>query len=91
MRGLKRHMKFIACFSLAIAMTASASAAVEQCRFIEPRSEREACYQRQEVARAARQKAHEAHEAAQQQKPLEPMAPEDIQLARSLRSICRGC
>jgi hypothetical protein len=93
MRGLKRHMKFIACFSLAIAMTASisASAAVEQCRFIEARPEREACDQRQEVARAARQKAHDAHEAAQQQKPLEPMAPEDLQLARSMRSICRGC
>jgi len=86
-------MKFIACFSLAIAMTASisASATVEQCRFIEARPQREACYQRQEVVRAARQKADEAHEAAQQQKPLEPMAPEDIQLARSLRSICRGC
>jgi hypothetical protein len=86
-------MKFIACFSLAIAVTAStsASAAVEQCRFIEARPEREACYQRQEVARAARQKADEAHEAAQQQKPLEPMAPEDLQLARSMRSIGRGC
>jgi len=93
MRGLKGHMKFIACFSLAIAMTASisASATVEQGRFIEARPQREACYQRQEVVRAARQKADEAHEAAQQQKPLEPMAPEDPQLARSMRSICRGC
>ena len=86
-------MKLTACISIALAISVLPSGldAAEQCRFIEARPEREACYQRQEVARAARQKAHEAHEAAQQQKPLEPMAPEDIQLARSLRSICRGC
>ena len=64
-------MKFAACFSFAVAMTASVSvlAATEQCRFIEARAEREACYQRQEVARAARQKAQAAHE-AEQSKPL---------------------
>ena len=67
----------------------SALAAVEQCRFIEARSEREACYQRQEVARAARQKAHA--DQAVQQKPYEPMTSDDAQLAKSLRSICRGC
>ncbi|ANW01960.1 hypothetical protein [Bradyrhizobium icense] len=85
-------MKLAACLSFALAMTASVSAAtaVEQCRFIEARPEREACYQRQEVARAARQKAEEAKQAVQQ-KPYEPIAPEDAQLAKSLRSICRGC
>jgi hypothetical protein len=84
------RMKLAACFSFAFAMTVSASAA-EQCRFIEARAEREACYQRQEVARAARQKAQEAQQAAQQPKPYEPMAPEDTQLAKSMRGICRGC
>jgi len=85
------NMKLAACVSLAIAISASASAAAaaEQCRFIEARSEREACYQRQEVARAARQKANEAQQAAQ--KPYEPMAQEDAQLAKSMRGICRGC
>ena len=85
-------LKLAACLTFAVVMTASisSSAAVEQCRFIEARAEREACYQRQEVARVARQKAQEAHE-AEQQKPLRSMAPEDAQLAKSLRSICRGC
>ena len=69
---------------------ASASAAAEQCRFIEARSEREACYQRQEAERLARQKANEARQAAEQ-KPYEPMTQEDAQLAKSMRGICRGC
>jgi hypothetical protein len=85
-------MKLDVCFSIAVAMIACspASAAVEQCRFIQAKPEREACYQRQEVARAARQREHDAKEAARE-KPLEPMTPEDAQLAKSLRSICRGC
>lgn len=84
-------MKLAMGFSLAVAMIASSvPAAVGQCRFIEARPEREACYQRQDVARIARQKEREAREAAPL-KPLEPMTEEDAQLARSLRSICRGC
>ena len=84
-------MKLAACLSFALAMSASASAvAAEQCRFIEARSEREACYQRQETARAARQKANDARQAAEQ-KPYEPMTQEDAQLAKSMRGICRGC
>jgi hypothetical protein len=87
-----RTMKLAACLSFAVMMTASATAAVaeEQCRFIEARPEREACYQRQEVARAARQKANEARQ-AEQQKPYEPMAAEDAQRAKAIRGICRGC
>jgi hypothetical protein len=84
-------MKLAASLSFALAMSASASAAAaEQCRFIEARAEREACYQRQEVERAARQKAESARQAAEP-KPYEPMAPEDAQLAKSMRGICRGC
>jgi hypothetical protein len=85
-------MKLAASLLFAVTMSASATAATaaEQCRFIEARPEREACYQRQEVARAARQKANEAQQ-AEQQKPYEPMTADDAQLAKSLRSICRGC
>jgi hypothetical protein len=85
-------MKLTACLSFAVMMTALASTAeaAEQCRFIEARSEREACYQRQETARAARQKANDIRQAAEQ-KPYEPMAQEDAELAKSLRGICRGC
>jgi hypothetical protein len=83
-------MKLLAYVSLAFAVSASAATAAEQCRFIEARAEREACYQRQEVERAARQKANEARQAVQQ-KPYEPMTQEDAQLAKSMRGICRGC
>jgi hypothetical protein len=93
-------MKFAACFtfglslalSFPMAMTASVSAhaAPEQCRFIQDKAEREACYQRQEAARADRQKAQAARE-AEQSKPLEPMTSDDVTLARAMRGICRGC
>jgi hypothetical protein len=85
-------MKLAACLSFALAMMASVStfAAAEQCRFIEARLEREACYQRQETARAARQKANDARQAAEP-KPYEPMTQEDALLAKSMRGICRGC
>jgi len=85
-------MKLAACISIALAISGfpPALAATEQCRFIEARLEREACYQRQETARAARQKADEARQAADQ-KPYEPMTQEDAVLAKSLRRICRGC
>lgn len=87
-----RAMKLAVCLSFAVMITApaTAAAAAEQCRFIEARSEREVCYQRQEAARAARQKA-EAERQVTQPKPYEPMAPEDAQLTKSLRGICRGC
>jgi len=83
------HISFV----FAISAFATAAVAAEQCRFVEARAEREACYQRQDVERAARQKAQEAQEARQaaQQRPYEPMAPEDAQLARTMRGICRGC
>ena len=85
-------MKLAACISIAltIASVSSAPAATEQCRFIEAKLEREACYQRQEAARAARQKALETQRAAQP-KSYEPVAPEDVELAKAIRGICRGC
>jgi hypothetical protein len=85
-------MKLAACISIALAIPGlpSALAATEQCRFIEARSEREACYQRQETARAAKQKANEARQ-AEQPRPYEPMSSDDAQLAKSMRGICRGC
>jgi hypothetical protein len=85
-------MKLAACISIALAISGlpPALAAPEQCRFVEARSEREACYQRQGTARAARQKAVETQQAAQP-KPYEPVTPEDAQLAKAIRGICRGC
>src|SRR5882724_12492908 len=75
------HMKLAAYISIALAMSGlpSAPATPAQCRFIEARPEREACYQRQETARAVRQKANETQQAAQPT-PYEPMTPEDAQM-----------
>jgi hypothetical protein len=100
-RDQGRDMKFAAgvtfAFSLALsfplAMTASVSAyaaASEQCRIVQDKVERETCYQRQDAARADRQKAQAARE-AEQSKPLEPMTSDDVTLARAMRGICRGC
>ena len=95
-RDQGRDMKFAACFnfglSLALAMTGSISAyaTAEQCRLVQDKVEREACYQRQEAARADRQKTQAARE-AEQSKPLEPMTSDDVTLARAMRGICRGC
>jgi hypothetical protein len=85
-------MKLAACFSFAVMVITSAPAlaADEQCRFIEAKQERDACYQRQEVARAARQKVREARE-VEQSKPIEPMSSDDETMARAIRGICRGC
>lgn len=85
-------MKLAACFSFAVMVITSAPslAADEQCRFIEAKQDRDACYQRQEAGRAARQKAREARE-VEQSKPIEPMSSDDETMARAIRGICRGC
>jgi hypothetical protein len=87
-----RRSRFAACFLFAAPITVAASSvqAAEQCRFIEARLERDACYQRQETARATRQKALETQQAAQPT-PYEPMTPEDAQMTKAIRGICRGC
>jgi len=85
-------MKLAAFISIVLTISGlvPALAAAEQCRFIEARSEREACYQRQEAERVTRQKANEVRQAAQP-KSYEPMTQEDAELAKSMRGICRGC
>jgi len=69
---------------------APAMAAVEQCRFIQAKSEREACYQRQAVALAARRKP-EPSAGTTTMESLQQMRREDDEVYKSLRSICRGC
>jgi hypothetical protein len=66
------------------------AAAVEQCRFIQARAEREACYQRQEAELAAKRKpAAPRRDAAMD--ALQQMKQEDQALDRQLHGICRGC
>ena len=73
--------------------TAPAFAAVEQCRFIQAKPDREACYQRQETALAARRQ-QETARAADDSKNMESREQtkhEDEALNRQLHNICRGC
>ncbi len=70
--------------------TAPAVAAVEQCRFIQAKPEREACYQRQEQELAAKRKPEPTAD-TRAMESLQQMRQEDDALYRSMRGICRGC
>ena len=69
---------------------APAVAAVEQCRFIQAKPEREACYQRQEKELAAKRKSEPTAD-TRAMESLQQMRQEDDALYRSMRGICRGC
>ncbi len=69
---------------------APAMAAVEQCRFIQAKPEREACYQRQAIALAAKRKPEPTGDTTTMES-LQQMRREDDEVYKSLRSICRGC
>jgi len=69
---------------------APALAAVEQCRFIQAKPDREACYQRQEAELAAKRK-REPTAATATMESLKQMRQDDEAVYQSLRSICRGC
>jgi len=69
---------------------APASAAIEQCRFIQDKPEREACYERQATALAAKRKPETTGD-TRTLESLQQMRREDDEVYKSLRSICRGC
>ena len=69
---------------------APALAAVEQCRFIQAKPEREACYQRQAIALAAKRKPEPTAD-TRTMETLQQMRREDDAVYKSLRGICRGC
>jgi hypothetical protein len=69
---------------------APALAAVEQCRFIQANADREACYQRQAAALAAKRKPEPTGDATAMES-LQQMRQEDDAVYKSLRGICRGC
>ena len=89
-------MNFVIYIMLALligAAPASAAAAVEQCRFIQARAEREACYERQAIALAARRKPETSETTGDTRtlESLQQMRRDDDEVYKSLRSICRGC
>ncbi len=69
---------------------APAVAAMEQCRFIQAKPEREACYQRQEKELAAKRKPEPTAD-SRTMESLQQMRREDEVVYKSLRGICRGC
>ena len=73
-----------------LVLDAASALAIEQCRFIEARPEREACYERQQTALAARRKP-EIAPPSKTMESLEQMKHEDEALNRQMHSICRGC
>jgi hypothetical protein len=89
-------LNFLICLMLALmigAAPASAAAAIEQCRFIQARAEREACYERQAAALAARRKPETSQATGDTGtlESLQQMRRQDDEVYKSLRSICRGC
>jgi len=87
-------LKLFAPVMLALLLsTAPALAEVEQCRFIQAKPDREACYERQETALAAKRNAQatRASDNSKSMESLEQMKHEDMELNRQLHSICRGC
>ena len=84
-------MKLLLSALLTFAITSPALAEIEQnCRFIQAKPEREACYKRQEAALAEKRKQAATREAIPPYSP-ERMSQEDAALKATLRGICRGC
>jgi hypothetical protein len=84
------RLKILAAAMLALAFVTPPALAVEQCRFIQAKPEREACYQRQEAELAARRKPEPPRESKFMEQ-IQQMKHEDEALNRQIHSICRGC
>ncbi|MES5488451.1 hypothetical protein QMZ05_37395 [Bradyrhizobium sp. INPA03-11B] len=88
-------MKLLVSASLGLIIAATQAAAIETCRFIEPKAEREACYHRQEQELAAKRKSRSEPAARSSEsktfESLEQMRRDDAEVYRSIRGICSGC
>ncbi|MGL9622265.1 hypothetical protein QRQ56_30195 [Bradyrhizobium sp. U531] len=77
---------------LALAISTAPAAAVEQnCRFIQAKPEREACYKRQEDELAAKRKPAAPAGDGTTLETLRQMRQDDEAVYRSINNICRGC
>ena len=84
-------MKLALALSLALVVGAAPAVAIEQnCRFIQAKAEREACYAKQEAELAAKRKP-EPTANNRELETMQLMRREDSEVYRSMRSICRGC
>jgi hypothetical protein len=81
------------CFATLIALvvaTAPAFALEQNCRFIQAKPDREACYKRQEDELAARRRPEPRRENIALES-LREMRQDDEAVYRSINNICRGC
>ena len=77
---------------IALALTAvPASALEENCRFIQARPDREACYKRQEEELAAKRKPAAPAAESTPLETLRQLRQDDDAVYRSINNICRGC
>jgi hypothetical protein len=86
----KSAVVVLASLLLCATLGAYPAAAVEQCRFIQAKTEREACYQRQEAELAAKRNKPEPRRDTTME-ALQQMKQEDAEVNRQIRGICRGC
>ena len=84
-------LKFALPALTALAISTTAASAVEQnCRFIQAKADREACYRRQEEELASKRKpAAPVNESKLE--TLRQMRQDDDAVYRSINNICRGC
>ncbi|WP_375157577.1 hypothetical protein [Bradyrhizobium sp. RDT46] len=82
---------FAALLAVAIFAATPATAVEQNCRFIQAKPEREACYKRQEDELAARRKPAPATGASSTLETLRQMRQDDDAVYRSINNICRGC
>ena len=84
-------MKLLLALLFAFVFAATPALAIEQnCRFIQVKAEREACYQKQEAELAAKRKPEPSAE-SKDLETMQRMRQEDAEVYRSMRGICRGC
>ena len=84
-------MNFVFAILLGLSLGAApALAEIEQCRFIQAKPDREACYERQAAALAARRKP-EPRADTRTIESLQQMRQDDDAVYKSMRGICRGC
>lgn len=85
-------VKFTLPALVAFAIAATPAAAVEQnCRFIQAKPDREACYKRQEEELAAKRKPPAPAGESDALQSLRQMRQDDDAVYRSINNICRGC
>ena len=77
-----------ACLMATLAVV-PASAAVEQCRYIKAKPDREACYDRQSRSLAEKRKSGAA--VKESIDPGDKLKAENDRVNRRLQGICRGC